>query len=198
MKRVILILMTVAVSTGCFRNTPSEKPPLHVNPNMDDQPRYNAQAKSAFFADGAAMRVPPAGTIARGFLRDDEAYYTGKIDTTPLTKSPVPVTMQLLKRGQERFTIYCSPCHGRLGDGKGIMVQRGYVPPPSFHDDRIRNFADGHIFDIITNGIRNMPTYRFQIPVEDRWAIIAYLRALQRSQNARLDDIPQELRGTLK
>ncbi len=198
MNRIILILIFSLSAGGCFRNAPSEKPPLHVNPNMDDQPKYNAQAKSRFFADGATMRVPPAGTVARGFLRDDDIYFTGKMDTTPVAKSPVPTTMQLLQRGQERFTIFCSPCHGRLGDGKGIMMQRGYVPPPSFHEDRIRNFADGQIFDVVTNGIRNMPSYRFQIPVEDRWAIIAYLRALQRSQNARLDDIPQEFRGTLK
>jgi mono/diheme cytochrome c family protein len=106
--------------------------------------------------------------------------------------------MELLKRGQERFNIFCSPCHGRLGDGKGIVVERGYSPPPTFHSDRVRSFPDGHIFDVITNGIRNMPPYGPQIPASDRWAIVAYFRALQRSQNATVNDIPVELRDQVK
>lgn len=105
--------------------------------------------------------------------------------------------MQLLQRGQERFNIYCSPCHGKTGDGKGIIVQRGMLPPPSFHEARLLQAPDGHFFDVISNGIRNMPTYRHQIPVSDRWAIVAYLRALQRSQNATINDIPVDLRGNV-
>ena len=106
--------------------------------------------------------------------------------------------MQLIERGQQRFNIYCSPCHGRTGDGRGIVVQRGLLPPPSFHDDRLRKVGDGHIFDVISNGIRNMPSYRAQIPVDDRWAIVSYFRALQRSQNASINDVPAEMRGAIK
>ena len=106
--------------------------------------------------------------------------------------------MQLLKRGQERFNIYCAPCHGQTGDGQGIVVQRGYLPPPSYHQDRLRKMPDGYIFDVITNGVRNMPSYRHQVPVADRWAIVSYLRALQRSQNATINDIPPEMRETVK
>jgi mono/diheme cytochrome c family protein len=166
---------------------------------MDHQPKYKAQAKSLYFEDGAAMRTPVAGTVARGQLREDDAYYRGlKSDGTPIKSIPVPITQALLERGQERFNIYCSPCHSRVGDGRGIMIARGYVPPPTFHDERLRNIEDGYIFNVITNGIRNMPPYRYQVPVEDRWAIVAYMRALQRSQNATLDDIPTELRQEVR
>ena len=193
---IILLLVTVA---GCTRERPSEKPPIHVNLNMDFQERYNPQAKSKFFADSSAMRPLVPGTVARGWLREDVEYYTGKDEKgQPIKKNPVPVDLPLLKRGQQRFNIYCSPCHSRLGDGKGIMVERGYLPPPSFHQALVRNYPDGHIFDVITNGIRNMPSYGAQVPVADRWAIIAYIRALERSQDATLDDVPVELRKTLR
>ncbi len=189
----------VMLSLGCARKRPSEKPPIHLNPDMDNQPKYKTQSKSAFFNDSATMRTPVAGTVARGELEDDDVFYKGKDDKDNFVKkAPVEVTMQLLDRGQERFKIYCSPCHSRVGDGKGIMITRGYVPPPSFHSDRIREFPDARIFDIITHGVRNMPSYRNQIPPEDRWAIVAYLRALQRSQNAAIQDIPVELRETVK
>ena len=108
------------------------------------------------------------------------------------------LTIQLLRKGQERYNIFCSPCHGRVGDGKGIMVNRGYVPPPTFHSERLREIQDGYLYDVITNGIRNMPAYRYQVPVDDRWAIVSYLRALQRSQNASLEDIPEPLRENVK
>jgi mono/diheme cytochrome c family protein len=200
MKRLVLIGCVALVAlAGCVRNQPSEKSPLALDRGMASQPKYKPQAHSNFFPDGATMRVPVAGTIPRGFLREDQVYFTGIIsDTTPVDQSPVPTTIEVLKRGQERFNIYCSPCHGRAGDGKGIVVSRGLIPPPSFHEDRVRQFKDGHIFQVITNGIRNMPAYRYQIPPDDRWAIIAYLRALQRSQNATLQDVPADVRGTLK
>ena len=166
---------------------------------MDRQQKYRAQAYSPFFDDGATMRVPVAGTVARGELRDDDVFYRGKTAAGDFVrKGPLPVTMQLLERGQERYDIYCSPCHSRVGDGRGIMVTRGYVPPPSFHTDRIREFPDGQIFDVISNGVRNMPSYRHQIPPGDRWAIAAYLRAVQRSQKASVEDIPVELRDKVK
>ena len=189
----------ILVSGGCYRGKPSKVPPIHINPNMDDQPRFNAQKSSDFFEDGRAMRDRIDGTLPRGFLREDVVYFTGKDASGKLVKkSPVASTMEVLRRGQERFNIYCSPCHSRLGDGKGMVVQRGMFPPPTYHQARIRDIEDGHIFDVITNGIRNMPSYRSQIPVSDRWAIVNYLRVLQRSQNAKLKDIPESERAKIK
>jgi mono/diheme cytochrome c family protein len=199
MRRLVVGILAAVLAAGCVRDLPSDKPPIHLNPNMLKQPRYNPQAHSDFFDDSATMRMPVAGTVEMGFLRTDQIYYTGMInDTTPVDKSPVLATMQLLRRGQERFNIFCSPCHSRLGDGNGIIVSRGYVPPPSFHSDLSLKFQDGHIFDVITNGLRNMPAYRYQIPVADRWAIVAYFRALQRSQNGTSKDIPPELWNQVK
>ncbi len=192
----ILLVAVAALLFGCGRGNPSKRTPIHLNPNMDNQEKYEAQETSRFFADGSAMRQPVPGTVARGQLHDDEVYYLGtKSDGSPVEKAPVQIDMLLLKRGRERFDIYCSPCHSRVGDGRGIMVNRGYLPPPSFHTERIRNMLDGEIFGVISNGIRNMPAYGRQIDIDDRWAIICYLRALQRSHNASLNDIPEELRS---
>jgi len=194
-----VFFIALLLMAGCTREQPSSRPPIHLNPNMDSQPKYKAQSQSKFFADSAAMRVPVAGTVARGNLREDNIFYTGAVvDSQYVKKNPVVINMQLLKRGRERYDIYCSPCHSRVGDGRGIMVTRGYVPPPSFHDDRLRGMPDGQIFDVITNGVRNMPSYRHQIIPDDRWAIVAYLRALQRSHNAGLEDIPVELREKVR
>ncbi|MFH2050277.1 MAG: cytochrome c [bacterium] len=199
---IIISLILLAVTLffpGCTRERTSEKPPIHLNPNMDHQEKYKAQAESKFFADGATMRSPVEGTVARGELREDTEYFTGKDkEGNFIKKAPVALTMDGLKRGQERFNIYCSPCHSKVGDGMGIIVERGMVPPPSFHIDRIRDMSDGEIFDIITNGIRNMPSYRHQIDSDDRWLIILYLRALQRSQNAKLKDVPEQSRETIR
>ncbi len=195
----ILLLVIIALLSACSRGRQSERTPIHPNPNMDRQAKYLAQGESAFFADGSNMRTPVEGTVARGFLRDDDEFYKGMNSKGEFIKTlPVEITMPLLNRGEERYNIYCSPCHSRLGDGRGIMVSRGYVPPPSFHDDRIRQMPDGQIFDIITHGVRNMPGYRYQIPPENRWAIVAYLRALQKSHNATIDDVPEEIRKTVK
>ena len=202
-KHLLLLAMAacfaIAISSGCTRGRPSENTPIHLNPNMDHQQKYLPQAESRFFEDGMTMRNPVAGTFARGDLHEDDAYWRGRdaIDSV-IAKIPVPVTMQLIERGQQRYNIYCAPCHSRTGDGRGIVVQRGMLPPPSFHEDRLRKVDDGHIFDVITNGIRNMPSYKAQIPVEDRWAIVSYFRALQRSQNATLEDVPVEMRGSIK
>jgi len=196
---MIAMIILPLIVTGCTRESPSEKPPIHLNPNMDDQPKYKAQAESKFFPDSATMRTPVAGTVARGDLRDDDRFFKGKNANGSFIKNaPVEVNIRLLYRGQERYNIYCSPCHSRVGDGRGIMVDRGYVPPPSFHADRIRQMPDGEIFDVITNGVRNMPSYRHQIDPTDRWAIVMYLRALQRSRNATIDDVPIELREIVK
>ena len=194
-----IVAILVAAALGCTRGRPTENTPIHLNPNMDRQQKYLPQSESKFFVDGMTMRKPVAGTVARGELHEDNAYWRGRDDIdSVIAKIPIPVTMQLIERGQQRFNIYCSPCHGRTGDGRGIVVQRGLLPPPSFHDDRLRKVGDGHIFDVISNGIRNMPSYRAQIPVHDRWAIVSYFRALQRSQNASINDVPAEMRGAIK
>lgn len=190
----ILILVLLLI-VGCTRQRPSEKPPIHLNPNMDDQPKLKAQGESRFFADGAAMRLPVEGTVSRGSLRADSIYYEGRhSDTTFVKVSPVTATAELLERGRERYDIFCSPCHGRTGDGRGMVVRRGMLPPPTFHQDTLRTVEDGYIFSVISNGIRNMPPYKYQISVEDRWAIVAYFRALQLSRNARQQDVPVEYR----
>lgn len=195
---LILVGIFLLILSGCARERPSERTPIHLNPNMDNQEKYQPQEPSEFYADGAAQRVPVPGTIARGYLRDDDAFYRGLNSRGELLeKAPVEVDIHFLERGRDRFDIFCSPCHSRVGDGHGILVQRGYPPPPSFHEQRIKDVSDGHIFNVITNGLRNMPSYKHQIPPEDRWAIIVYLRALQRSQDATVEDVPEEMREKL-
>ena len=174
---VALVMATAALLVtsmlGCARGRKSENPPIHLNPDMDHQPKYKAQSSSAFFPDSASMRQPVAGTVARGFLRENDVFFKGKDSRgNPVKTAPLPMTLQALKRGQERYDIYCSPCHSRVGDGRGIMVTRGYVPPPTFHSDRLRDIEDGHLYDVITNGIRNMPGYANQVPPDDRWKIV--------------------------
>lgn len=168
--------------SGC-RGCTSSRPPVHLNPNMLNQPRYEPQASSAFFYNGQAMRPPVPGTVARGELRDltkDGPYWTGKDASGAfVTAIPMPVDDAVRARGKQRFEIYCAACHDKGGDGKGILFERGKVPTPSFHDDQRRRMPDGQIFDTITNGTGLMPSYRYPIPVRDRWAIIVYLRALQ-------------------
>ncbi len=196
---LIALLVLVTGFMGCYQGMPSKKPPIHINPNMDDQPKYQTQAESKFFANGQAMRMPVEGTIARGSLHDDVVYFTGKDARGKLVKTaPVAPTLEVLQRGQDRFNIFCSPCHGRLGDGAGMVVKRGMFPPPTYHQERIRNLEDGHIFDVITNGIRNMPSYKSQVPVADRWAIVNYVRALQRSQNAQAKDVPAGVKDSIQ
>jgi len=195
----LILLIFLSGLAGCYQGMPSKKPPVHINPNMDDQPKYQAQASSQFFANGQGMRMPVEGTIARGHLNDDVVYYTGKDAKGNLVKkSPVPATFENLKRGQDRYNIYCGTCHGRVGDGVSMVVKRGMFPPANFSQDRLVNIEDGHFFDVMTNGLRNMPSYKSQIPVDDRWAIINYIRVLQRSQNAPAKDVPAEIRAKLQ
>jgi len=167
---------------------------------MDSQPKYLPQSSSEFFLNGAGMRVPVEGTVARGQLNEDTEFWQGIDSVTGefIAKSPVIPTMENMERGRERFNIYCSICHGQTGDGTGIIIKKGYMVPPSFHTDQIREYPDGKIFDIITNGIRNMPRYADQVPVEDRWMIINYLRALQLSQNAAYTDLPDDVKEKIK
>ena len=194
---IIAPLILLLASTGCLRGRPSEKPPIHIVLDMDNQEKYKAQGQTV--TGEPTMRTPPGGTVARGELQENTVYYAGKTENGEFIKlSPVEYTLATIERGQQRFNIYCAPCHGRVGDGQGIVVKRGLVPPPSFHIDRLRDIEDGHIFDVITNGLRNMPSYRHAIPVADRWAIIAYFRALQRSQNAGIDDIPESIQEDIK
>jgi mono/diheme cytochrome c family protein len=152
--------------------------------DMHDQPKLKPYRSSAFFADGSGMRPLPAHTVARGTLHEDSHFYTGRMpDGSMATELPMPMTRALLKRGQERFTIYCTPCHGQLGDGRGMVVRRGYKQPSSYHDERLRQVPIGYFFDVMTNGFAVMPSYAPQVPPEDRWAIAAYIRALQLSQH---------------
>ncbi len=159
--------------------------------DMQDQPKYIPLRPTNFFDDGRSERQLVEGTVARGHLDDDTAYYTGKgADGKPLDTFPFAITKDVILRGQDRFNIYCAPCHDRLGTGDGMVVRRGYRKPPSYHIDRLRQVPNGYIFDVITNGFGAMPDYSAQIPVADRWAIVSYVRALQLSQNASVNDVP--------
>jgi cytochrome c553 len=165
---------------------------------MADQPRYNPLAKSTFFGDDRSARPLVEGTVAQGNLRDDERFYTGKSGGELVTALPLPLTRALLERGQDRFNIFCSPCHDRTGNGGGMVVQRGYRRPPAFHIDRLREAPIGHFFDVITKGFGAMPDYAAQVSPADRWAIAAYIRALQLSQHATLGDVPPPARQQLE
>ncbi len=193
--RPTLVLAAVLALSGC-RGMVSEAPPIHPNLNMDFQEKFEAQEANPYFADGRAMRMPVAGTVARGFLRSDASLYLGRTEAGGyVADMPVPVTRELLLRGQERYNIYCSVCHGKSGNGLGIIMTGGYgyTPAPSYHDDRLRDVEDGYVYDVISNGVRSMPGYAQQIAVADRWAIVAYIRALQRSQNAERGDLPADV-----
>lgn len=188
-------LLTLAVLSGCG-----------VRSDMQDQPRYKAYKKSEFFSDKRASRDQVEGTVARGQLRDNKAFYTGKIDNpnpnavaatstdatgntivtsfpNAIEEFPIPVTKELVDRGQDRYNIYCIVCHGPVGSGDGMIVRRGFSKPPTYHDDRLRNAPVGHFYDVITNGWGKMNSYSYVIQPADRWAIVAYIRALQVSQN---------------
>jgi mono/diheme cytochrome c family protein len=163
--------------------------------DMHDQPKYIPLRESAFFSDARSARPVVEGTVARGQLRDDALLYTGKTDGAVATVFPFPVDGQVMARGQERFDIFCAPCHGRAGLGDGMVVRRGYRRPPSFQDERLRNAPAGHFYDVVTNGFGAMPDYAAQINARDRWAIVAYIRALQLAGHATIADVPAGERG---
>jgi mono/diheme cytochrome c family protein len=166
---------------------------------MAQQPSYRPYRPSSFFADGTSARPLPADTVARGHLQDDALLFSGKdANGQDATEFPFPVTRDVLDRGRQRFEIDCVPCHGFTGDGDGIVVQRGFTPPPTYHSDRLRQAPVGHFFDVITNGLGSMPPYADQVSVPDRWAIIAYIRALQLSQNATIEAVPADARAQLE
>lgn len=209
MKHSAFTLLSLLLAAGCDRL------------DMYDQPRYEALEASSFFADGRSARPQVAGTIARGALREDEPFYTGQeggqlvhqipaaayraiYDGSPRRfgptyneTAPAELRKALLKRGRERFDIYCSVCHGRAGDGDGMIVRRGFRRPPSYHTDRLRQAPAGHFYDVVTSGFGAMPSYASRIDAADRWAIVAYIRALQLSQHAQWDDVPVEQRDNV-
>jgi len=166
--------------------------------DMHDQPRYEPLEASTFFEDGRASRPAVPGTVARGQLRTDTHLYTGKVQGTVVDTLPFPVTPALLARGRERYEIYCVPCHDRTGQGQGIVVQRGFRRPPSLHIDRLREAPIGHFFDVMSNGFGAMMDYAAQVAPPDRWAIAAYIRALQLSQYATLADVPPAMQQQLQ
>jgi len=178
-KRVGAIALTLATIAlvGCRQD-------------MHNQPKYLPLRESDFYADKRSARPIIEGTVARGQLYEDSYYFTGKVGNNYATEFPFPVTEPVLKRGQERYNIYCSPCHSELGDGNGMIVSRGLKKPPSYHTERLRTAPVGHFFDVITNGFGAMGDYASQVSVQDRWAIVAYIRALQLSQNATRADVP--------
>lgn len=178
------VLLCAALLAGCRQD-------------MQDQPKYRPLRPTDFFADHRSARPLVEGTVARGHLETDTLFFTGKLDGKPVDVYPYPITREVLLRGQERFNIYCSPCHDRLGNGNGMIVRRGYRRPPSYHIDRLRQVPVGYIYDVITSGFGAMPDYAAQIPPYDRWAIVAYVRTLQYSQNASINDVPAEAREQL-
>lgn len=208
LRLTLIALAVVALVPFAFlfkaRWTSTPLPRVHPIQGMDNQPKYKAQRANPVFADGRSERPPVAGTVARGQLRNDDRFYRGLENGQWVASIPVEVNAALLHRGQERFGIYCSPCHGLSGYGDGIVgvradrLQEGtWVPPANLHDDQVRQRPDGHLFNTITNGIRTMSAYGPIVPEQDRWAIVAYVRALQRSQHGTVDDVPADLRARL-
>lgn len=166
--------------------------------DMKDQSRYEPLEASSFYADGQSARPLVEGTVARGQLRDDDRFHRGLgPDGKFVEDFPLPVTAELLARGRERFDIFCSPCHDRTGAGNGMIVRRGYKRPPSFHEARLRQVAPGYVFDVMSNGFGQMASYAAQVPVRDRWAITAYIRALQLSQYSPASNVPTDVRRRL-
>jgi hypothetical protein len=171
------VIVLIGITVGCRQD-------MHI------QPYYRPLSKSVFFADNRSARLPVEGAVARGDLREDTYFYTGKIGSEDGDYIPFPVTREVLQRGRERYNITCTPCHGRVGDGNGFIPSRGFRRPPSFHIDRLRKMPVGYFFDVDTNGYGVMPDYASQVQPRDRWCIAAYIRALQLSQNAPVADIP--------
>lgn len=202
--------VVLLVSVMGFRGLRSTRPPIEVFPDMDRQAKYKPQAESPFFADGRADRPIPAGTVPFGrdarqadpaFLRADDFRYEGKLADGSFGRgfpARLPVTREFIGRGQGRYLIYCAPCHGALGDGNGITKSYGMLTTPTYHDDRLRAMAEGEIFNTITHGKNTMMPYADKLAPDDRWAVVAYVRALQRAAHGSITDVPPEQRGGLK
>jgi mono/diheme cytochrome c family protein len=184
-KRIFGVLALAFAAVGCRQD-------------MHDQPKYIPLRPSDFFGDGRSERPLLPDTVARGDLKENRAFYAGMgPDNKPVDAFPIPITAATLARGRERFNIYCTPCHDYTGSGNGMIVRRGYRRPPSYHIDRLRTAPNGHFYDVISNGFGAMPDYAAQIAPADRWAIVAYVRALQFSQNAKIGDVPEDARRQL-
>ena len=214
----LAFLVVLLISVMGFRGLVSTRPPIEVFSDMERQAKYKPQAESRFFADGRADRPIPAGTVPYGrdtiakldkngrvyfadpaFLRADDRYYAGKNPDGSFARGfPVEVNQALLARGRGRYTIYCAPCHGALGDGNGITKSYGMLAAATYQDDRLRAMAEGEIFNTITNGKNTMLPYADKLSPDDRWAVIAYVRALQRARHGIKADVPADLRGGLK
>lgn len=179
-----LLVSSLSFAGGCRRD-------------MQDQPRYKPLAKSGFFADERSARPIPRGVIARDQLNDTDLVHTGLVNGQFTTQFPMSITKPILLRGQERYNIFCTPCHGFLGDGNGMVARRGFMQPSNLHSDRLRKAPPGYLFQVVSNGYGAMPAYRDQISPQDRWNILAYLRALELSRNATLADVPPEARPAL-
>lgn len=188
---LVIALAAGAVGLTACRGWTSDKPPVHLNPNMDTQEKLKPFRESDFFADGRSMRAPVAGTVARGLLKEDDLLYRGEVGGQPATVLPAQLEASeaTVKRGQQRYNIYCAPCHAQHGTGEGTVAARLAVKPPSFHDERLLKMPIGKIFHAISNGVNNgnMPAYNHQIPETDRWAISLYVRALQKAHNPSAD-----------
>lgn len=182
----VLILGALLAASGCRRD-------------MQDQPKYKPLRESLFFADGRSSRPTPAGTVARDELNATDEFHSGSSDQGFLQSFPTPVTISFLHRGRDRYDIFCSPCHSRTGDGDGMIHRRGFWIPPSLHTDRLRTVPPGYLFQVVNNGFGAMPGYKEQIvEVKDRWAIVAYIRALQLSRNGSVADVPESVSQELQ
>ena len=206
----LAFVVVLLLSVMGLRGLRSSRPPIEVFPDMDRQAKYKPQAGSRFFADGRADRPLPAGTVPFGreagqadpaFLRADDFRYEGKLADGSFGRgfpAKIEVNRELIERGQGRYQIYCAPCHGALGDGNGITRSYGMLTTPTYHDDRLRGMAEGEIFNTITHGKNTMLVYADKLSPDDRWAVVAYVRALQRAAHGTLSEVPPELRGGLK
>jgi mono/diheme cytochrome c family protein len=187
----------LVIASAC-RGQPSDKEPLHLVPDMDWQPKFQPEEAAPLWADGRAMRPLVEGTVAQGHLIEDEGYASGMVGEQYLARAPIAVDEKVIHRGEDRFNIYCAPCHDRTGSGQGMVVKHGYPPPVNLTSDRVLGMPDGQVYWTITNGVRNMPSYRKQIPPADRWAIVTWVRVLGRSQHGALADVPEDLKSKIE
>jgi mono/diheme cytochrome c family protein len=195
--RFASVIVAAAALAGCAGQS-TRKTPVSFFPDMDYQGRYDPQTERPFFGDRRASRAPVPGTVARGMLKEDDVRFTGVVNGQWVGRNPFPVTEDLLHTGQRRFNTFCSPCHDRTGQGRSIVATRSVWIPTNLQEPRVKQFNDGEIFNVITHGRRSMPSYRFQITEDDRWAIVAYVRALQRTSEGTIEDVPADQRTSLR
>lgn len=184
---VLALVASLGLVTGC-----------EVRQSMWDQPRHEPLESTEFFSNGSVARVPVESTVPQGHLNEDDHFYLGKVDGQFVDTFPFPIDEEVMARGRERFDIYCAPCHDAVGNGNGMIVQRGYKRPPSYHVDRLREVPVGYFYDVIINGFGVMASYSYQLKPEDRWAVVAYVKALQLSQHAEAGDLPEADRAALE